>query len=235
MGSVDLPIPSEFILLEDVSAADWVLERLEPWGRDGVRVASFLPDGYEAYVRLPNRWPSPDEGFLDEGSLPRERMATLIKVLSKSATTEQTTLLYWTGWGDWNGGSPLVAMRGRRRAVRRARRRMGPEARERSEQHGREMRAIPQVRAYAREYFAFRTDLSAIPRFEIAGHYRSPSLWWGDDRAWCVASEVDSRYTFIGGSRPFVEGILAEGLLEASEATRNDLIGPTDDGGSSSH
>jgi hypothetical protein len=110
---------------------------------------------------------------------------------------------------------------------------MGRQGRERSEQHRRKIQAIPQVRAYAREYFAFRTELSAVPRFEIAGHYRSPSLWWGYDRAWCVATEVDSPHTFIGGSHSCVEGILAERLLEASEATRNDLIVPMDDGGSS--
>lgn len=31
-------------------------------------------------------------------------------------------------------------------------------------------------------------------------HYQSPSLWWPDDRAWCVATEVDFAWTYVAGS-----------------------------------
>ena len=31
-----------------------------------------------------------------------------------------------------------------------------------------------------------------------AWDYQSPSLWWSDDRSWCVATEVDFAWTYVG-------------------------------------
>ena len=46
-------IPPKTELMQDVSAADWVLGRLRPWDlSSGVRLHSFAPDGFEAYARI---------------------------------------------------------------------------------------------------------------------------------------------------------------------------------------
>jgi hypothetical protein len=44
---------------------------------------------------------------------------------------------------------------------------------------------------------------------------QSPSLWWPDDRAWCVASEIDFCSTYVGGSPALIERVLGDDRLEA--------------------
>jgi hypothetical protein len=39
--------------------------------------------------------------------------------------------------------------------------------------------------------------------------YQSRNLWWPDDRAWCVAAEIDLNTTYIGSSDACREEILA--------------------------
>jgi hypothetical protein len=51
---------------------------------------------------------------------------------------------------------------------------------------------------------------------------QSPNLWWPDDRAWVVATEVDYAWTYVGGSRALTERLLADGRVEALQATLGD-------------
>lgn len=46
-----------------------------------------------------------------------------------------------------------------------------------------------------------------------------PNLRWPDDRAWCVAPEIDFPYTYVGGSSKLIEEIIGHPLLEALPAT----------------
>jgi hypothetical protein len=45
--------------------------------------------------------------------------------------------------------------------------------------------------------------------------YRSPNLWWPDDRAWCVVTEIDFTWSYIGGSSSCIEQIVGDPELEA--------------------
>ncbi len=46
-------LPPDVELMTGVSDADWVVARLRPWPTQGrVRVASFMPDAFEAYARV---------------------------------------------------------------------------------------------------------------------------------------------------------------------------------------
>jgi hypothetical protein len=45
--------------------------------------------------------------------------------------------------------------------------------------------------------------------------YQSPNLWWPDDRAWCVATEIDFTWTYVGGSVACIEQVLDDPELEA--------------------
>jgi hypothetical protein len=54
---------------------------------------------------------------------------------------------------------------------------------------------------------------------QAAGWVDGPNLWWPDDRSWCVASEIDFPYTYVGGPTKLIEEILAHPLLEALPAT----------------
>jgi hypothetical protein len=233
MAGVDLPVRPEFEFIEDVSVANWILDRLEPWDSSGVRVASFLPRGFGAYARIPNRW-APEDEALGEGSLPPEHLASLVAALAEGSVST-VTLLYWTGWGDWFGSSEALLTRVDREPTGLDK---GHRLRRRRRQAVADHRAlgeVPQIRAHSRAYFAFRAKLSAVSLFEIAGRYQSPSLWWGDDRAWCVATEVDSRYTFVGASHACVGRIKASATLEAADASLDDPISPRVADGSSGH
>jgi hypothetical protein len=57
---------------------------------------------------------------------------------------------------------------------------------------------------------AAATSYSAIPW----GH-QSANLWWPADRAWCVATEIDFGWTYVGGPRACVDAVLADPRLEA--------------------
>jgi len=52
-----------------------------------------------------------------------------------------------------------------------------------------------------------------------AGWEDGPNLWWPDDRAWCVASEIDLDETFVGGTRTLIDDILAREDLGARATT----------------
>jgi hypothetical protein len=74
-----------------------------------------------------------------------------------------------------------------------------------------------------REYHVFAGPLSGARTNFAAGDWRhqSANLWWPADRAWCVASEIDFAWTYVGGARGLIEALLAEARLEsaATEAT----------------
>ena len=46
-------------------------------------------------------------------------------------------------------------------------------------------------------------------------YHQSANLWWPDDRAWCVAAEIDLNTTYIGCGDACREAILDESVLEA--------------------
>jgi hypothetical protein len=58
-------------------------------------------------------------------------------------------------------------------------------------------------------------DNSEHPRFEE--HYNSPSLWWPDDRSWCVATDVDLQTTYVGASAECVNQLLQDDQLEVMQ------------------
>jgi hypothetical protein len=53
---------------------------------------------------------------------------------------------------------------------------------------------------------------------------QSPTLWWPDDRAWCVASEVDFHSTYVGGSRRLIDRLLRDERIEALEVAITDRV-----------
>ena len=56
---------------------------------------------------------------------------------------------------------------------------------------------------------AVAVSLAAQPRVG-----RSASLWWPQDHAWCVGTDIDLMTTYVGGSARCVQRLLAEATLE---------------------
>jgi hypothetical protein len=75
------------------------------------------------------------------------------------------------------------------------------------------------VRLPARDYLLFHGAVG-----DAHGWSQGPNLWWPDDRAWCVATEIDFPYTYVGGSAEAIEELLARPDLEALPASITDGI-----------
>jgi hypothetical protein len=60
--------------------------------------------------------------------------------------------------------------------------------------------------------------------FRAVGHLQSPSLWWPEDRAWCVASEIDFDSTLVAGPAALVADLVDHPHLEAFEVAPGDSL-----------
>ncbi len=246
-------IAPEAELVHDVSVADWIVSGLRPWDRDRIRLWSFMPEVFEAYVRVfhpldygdgdgeevPKSWAeigagrgvelSADvslddvlgvdsfetgtyvrpQGSPADGELPNEICHLLVDLLTPHTTTPEVCwFCVWHGRGAFQVGTPLTS-RPPSRAERKA-------LRTRQEESEAALDAIPKVRCgHGRDHVLFKGPIGAACAFE---DYVTPSLWWPDDRAWTVATEIDGVCTYVGGSRAAVDAVLGSDL-EAIEVT----------------
>ena len=220
---------------EDVSEARWVEERLSDSNMSTVR--SLLPNGFPAYARVfhpaylnddeeqPVRWSTvaswtgrtvhplmqfdrvaglPEGPHVNEpdqpwgsrptvGSIPEAECRTLVETLRGFTTIPDICYFcLWDGWGNIDT---------------------------------RLYKAGSRVRAPHRDHLLFRGPIDAIMAFLATDWPRgnvwsnSPNLWWPEDRAWCVATDIDLCHTYIGGSRECIEAILSHPDLEALPTT----------------
>ena len=58
------------------------------------------------------------------------------------------------------------------------------------------------------------TAASVLPTPE----WRCASVWWPDDRAWLVATDIDRYLTYVGGSDAAITALPAEPALDAVAA-----------------
>jgi hypothetical protein len=59
-----------------------------------------------------------------------------------------------------------------------------------------------------------RGPLKALDEF-YRFHHRPPSLWWPEDRAWCVGTDVDLMTSYLGASDACINAVLADEKIEA--------------------
>ena len=222
--------PDGLVFSEDVSEARWVQESLSDFGT----LRALLPGGFPAYARVfhpayldgeeerPIRWSTvaswtgrtvhplmqfPHIASLNEdphvmyedppwgshpriGSIPERECRTLVEVLrSFTSTPGNCFFCLWEGYGNIDT---------------------------------RLYKASSRVRAPGRDHLLFRGSIDGIMAFlardgPFWGH--SPNIWWPEDRAWCVATDIDLYDTYVGGSREFIEAVLSNPDLEALPTT----------------
>jgi hypothetical protein len=68
-----------------------------------------------------------------------------------------------------------------------------------------------------REYILFAGPIEAAADNPSGFRSRSASIWWPDDRAWCVATEVDLKTTYIGCPEECRDDLLTRPEIEAFE------------------
>ena len=133
------------------------------------------------------------------GSLPFELIAPLVSVLGASTATADTC---W--FCVWHGYGWLPMLEGHE--------------------------GLPTVKTPGREYFVLRGAVGAVGLFRRTMFLDGgPNIWWPDDRAWCVATEVDLDSTYVGGSAECIARLLAHPDLEAFPAQPDDDVSAASD------
>jgi hypothetical protein len=202
----------------DANPASWVIAGLRDFAES---VQSLVPRGFDAYVRLfhpayrlagseltPVRWEEiaettgreahagmllnaltgdyrflhhPLPGVYDQPPLEGSLPFELADCL-RAALATQTTTPTCCWFAVWNGFG------GARVEVSRA-----------------ATFQVPQ-----REYHLLTGEVGAVSESAVEGpRYQSPNLWWPEDRAWCVATEIDLNTTYVGCNETCREALLA--------------------------
>ncbi len=79
----------------------------------------------------------------------------------------------------------------------------------------------PKLELPHRRYHVFAGPIEGA-RTSFSAHFfqhQSANLWWPADHAWCVATEVDHPWTYVGGTRSCIRALLADRRVEAVETT----------------
>jgi hypothetical protein len=75
------------------------------------------------------------------------------------------------------------------------------------------------------EPILFRGALEQLPTFLVEKNKQfTPEYWWPSDRSWCLCSEYDLDFTFVGGSRDLISAVLKDAILESLEVTSRTRI-----------
>ena len=211
--------------------AEWLRSGLLPWGQHlGTRVGAVVPGGFEAYARVfhpatgegnrslavawkevadwsgrtvhpemqweliadpvkPSPGPQPWNEPPLEGRVPVEIRRRLVDLLrNETRRADLCWILVWVGWGF----EPDVTLP-----------------------------AAPRVHLPGREYVLFQAPIDALCEGLILGpvgnELAGPNMWWPEDRSWCVATEIDFRWTYVAGSKRCISQILDDPALEALE------------------
>lgn len=196
-------------------------------GRNGVTIgpSTGFPEVSGVDPSDQHAW---DDAVPNEGNLEREQVEAIAQILAPyTRTPERCWVASWEGWGSWGPGSSttLKARLGRpkpRKIGRRERRALHRAV----EETRRERDAIPRVVTQHRAYFLFTARLEDVSSFAVDGWDQAPSIWWPDDRTWCVATEVDGYSTYVGGTKDCIGALLASDRVEAIPVTPDTPFDP---------
>ena len=253
-------LPEGLVAARDPAAGQWIEDRLQPWGREGATLKSFLPDSFPAYARIfhpfclgddealdrdeghPVRWstvaewngttvhPLMQPGNVarvdfpyrvdwgegpEVGSLPVTESEALTAVLREFTTTPDRCYLgYWEGNGCFPGGT--VRYFGHKPGLLSSLEDLAHHLWGKLRPAPDPLAGVPRLAGQHRDYLIYLGSLDILPSLSQYPPWgQSPNLWWPEDRAWCIATDVDAYDTFVGGSEACIERILECPGLEA--------------------
>ena len=160
----------------------------------------------------------------DDGSLPPSYADRLSELLAKyTSTPNQVWFCVWNGWGALAihpAGDAVLTLRryGRMRGVV-----------DRIRSWRRVARFEPPAQTLqlpSRDYYLFSGVVGSITEsLERPPFRQSANLWWPEDRAWFVATEIDFAWTYVGGSEALIQELIDDPTLEAISVQIDDSIG----------
>ena len=166
---------------------------------------------------LNDRSPQPGlfDGWPRTGTLRLDDARALVDVLAHHTTTPgRCWFAAWEGFGSAEDGSMVMLTIDGGKTVR-----PPPHLyRARPKQ--------PTFQLPGRGYFLARGPVTAALEtvYGMKSSYQSASLWWPEDRAWCVATEIDFDWTYVGGSTECIAAVLSSPELEALPARLTDGV-----------
>src|SRR5712692_9653966 len=191
----------EVLASDDVEAAAWIGPRLRPF--KSFQAGSVVPGGFDAYARIDNE---------RAGVLPPGAARGLIAILTRhTPAPEVLWLAMWNGYGQMHGPPAVRTFRAVRIGADPGEAAPPPPPWPDGFMHPPlRPRNAPLLRLPSREYLLYqgRPD-------QVAGWMDGPNLWWPADRAWCVASEIDLPWTYVGGSKTLIAEVLGGPELRA--------------------
>jgi hypothetical protein len=143
----------------------------------------------------------------DVGSLPRQYADHLTGVLARyTSTPDHVWFAVWDGFGGLKvrpGARGVISF-----GTERKKRRVAPQP-----------APAPKFELPNRSYFLMSGPIEGIGESMCEDPFwQSANLWWPEDRARCVATEIDFAWTYIAGDRGLVESLTCDPALEALSA-----------------
>jgi len=212
--------------LPDVAPGRWLQERLWAWGpgskRQGVAVGCLVPQGFGAYARVLH-----PAGRQTERGLESVRWSAVASgtgatshPLMQFSRIAKLRLHEYPSWGMPPSEGELPAAEGERLVAI---------LREFTGTADRCYLAlwdgfgVPELQAFGnrprltlphRAYLLFPGPIDAVMRLSFGTFRHPPNLWWPEDRAWCVATEIDLYETHVAGSEACIARVVADPGLE---------------------
>ncbi len=154
----------------------------------------------------------------DEGTLDANQIDVMVDVLAKYKSVQDVCFFcIWEGWGEFGAPESFAYL--------------SPTGSGGHLDDGSEDSLLRLLKKAKRlEIGSFDYILSTGPIDAFLGVGESPSLWWPQDRAWCVGTDIDMTSTFVGGTAECIASLVNHPDLEALPIdieTRIDVYGDT--------
>ncbi len=82
---------------------------------------------------------------------------------------------------------------------------------------------LPRVKGLHRNYLLYCGDIGDIDVRGIPEHHHQlPDYWFPEDKSWCVATDMDLFWTYVGGSRTCINAVLKTPDFESVPADLDD-------------
>jgi hypothetical protein len=210
-------------VVDDVTPAGWIVDRLTSWGPHPATVSSFLPSAFDAYARVLH----PAYRFDDGSEMIPVRWRDLPRRQARIIGT--TSFLELTGWQPYEpepGGVDREPQDGDmdRQDLHRLTALLAdwtttPDSVWFCIWTGYGWKELPpavsareRVRLPNREHWLCHgsiDDALSLP------DQHAPTLWWPEDRAWCVSTEVNAYSTYLAARASCIDALIHTPTLEA--------------------